>query len=333
MPARSHHPSCVLVPLAAALLLSATALAQVGHPSAGRPRAVHERLDAADRVVRVRIGAVSEGRIAVTEATALVGQAEAPFEIKRSPLRPHPLAEGDRAILFLRGARPPYVLVDEPGEVIRLVDPEAHRNGERRWSEAIQALAATREASAKLAETYLDWIDGGPGSLRSLGANGVIAVIEQDAALAAGVGAERVPHAVDPVAVIEARRISAQLAAASPVSAGALCEVVAHSATPLDAALTEITLRACGGVRSPAAVTLLERAATHQDAALRGAAARSLALIAAGAPAPTLAIAKRLAENDPDNAVRRAAERMLRNASRPHPRKRREPAVEPAKAH
>lgn len=310
--------------MASVLLISASAEAQVGHPSAGRPRAIHERLDASDRVIRIRVGAISEGRIAVEEATPLVGEATAPFEIKRSPLRPPPLVEGDEAIVFLRGARPPYVLVDEPGEVIRLGHAGAGEEARiQRWGDAIGALAAGREESAALAETYLDWIDGGPVSLRALGANGILDLIERDPSLSAGIGAERVAHVVDPAAAIDARRISARLAAANPRSSAALCEAVASSKLALDAALTEITLRACGRARSPAAITLLERAGGHQDVTLRGAAVRSLALIATTAPERTLALAKQLAENDPDSSVRRAAERMLRNASRPLPRQRR----------
>jgi hypothetical protein len=295
-----------------------------GHPSAGRPRSIHERLDAADRVVRIRVGAVSEGRIAVEEATALVGTATAPFEIKRSPLRPPPLVADDHAIVFLRGARPPYVLVDEPGEVIRLVEAaEGQAGSDERWSDAIQALSAGREETAALAETYLDWIDVGPTSLRALGADGLLDLIERNPSLREGIGAERVVHVVDPAAQIDARRVSAQLAASNPRSGAALCEAVAASDLPLDAALTELTLRACGRSRSEAAITLLERAATHQDVTVRGAAVRSLALIATTAPERTLALAKRLAEKDPDNSVRRAADRMLRNASREKPQKRR----------
>ena len=225
--------------VAGVLLIASIAEAQVGHPSAGRPRAIHERLDAADRVVRIRVGAISEGRIAVEEATALVGEATAPFEIKRSPLRPPPLVEGDEAIVFLRGARPPYVLVDEPGEVIRLGNSGAGEEDRiQRWGDAIQALAAGREESAALAETYLDWIDGGPTTLRALGANGVLDLIGREPSLSAGIGAERVAHAVDPVAEIDARRISAHLAATNPRSGAALCEAVASSELALDASLT-----------------------------------------------------------------------------------------------
>ena len=295
------------------------AWAQMGHPTMSRPRALHERLDAADRVVRVRIGTVSEGRIGVEQARALVGEVEPVFEIKRSPLRPHPLATGDEAILFLRGARAPYVLVDEPGEVIRILDA----GQERRWSEAITALAGSRSETSALAATYLDWVDQGPASLRDLGANGVFGLIEQDPELQERLARSRAEPAADAATPAEARRISAGIAASTPAGASALCAALTASETPLDAGVTEIALRACGAAGTPEAVDLLESAAAHEAPAVRMAAARSLALVARGAPEAALEVARELAENDPDNAVRRAAERMLRAATRELPPKRR----------
>ena len=293
----------------------------MGHPTASRPRAIHERLDAADRVVKVRVASVSEGRIGVEEAEALVGEVERAFEIKRSPMRPHPLAAGDLAILFLRGARPPYVFVDEPGEVIRIVDATQ----EARWSEAIETLDAARSETPALAATYLDWVDRGPASLRDLGANGIFRVIEQDPALREQLARSRAEPAANPAAPAEARRISAGVAASTPAGATSLCTKLNASETPLDAPVTEIALRGCAAAGAPAAADLLQRAADDEAPAVRMAAARSLALVARSAPEAALEVARELAENDPETSVRRAAERMLRAASRERPRSAREP--------
>jgi hypothetical protein len=151
------------------LLFACAAGAQpIGHPLPPLPRAFHARLAAADVVAVLRVERVDEGRLAVRLEQALLGAPPAAFEVKRSPLRPPPLATGDRALLLLRGDRPPYVLADEPSEVIRLADDAMAA----RWSEAASGALAARGDPAALAALYADWIERGPASLRDLGAAG-----------------------------------------------------------------------------------------------------------------------------------------------------------------
>ena len=85
---------------------------------------------------------------------------------------PPPLATGDRALLLLRGARPPYVLVDEPSEVIRLSDDAMAA----RWSAATRAALAARGDPAALEAVYAEWVANGPSSLRDLGSAGLLAL-------------------------------------------------------------------------------------------------------------------------------------------------------------
>jgi len=155
------------------LALGGAAAAQpIGHPMPSGPRPLHVRLAGIDVAAVVRVERVDEGRIALRLEDALAGAAPAAFEVKRSPLRPPPLATGDRALLLLRGDRPPYVLADEPSEVIRLGDDAMAL----RWSSALRATLASRDDPAALAKLYREWTVNGPESLRELGASGLRAL-------------------------------------------------------------------------------------------------------------------------------------------------------------
>jgi hypothetical protein len=159
------------VALLLALAGSATAQPFI-HPLVPGPRPFHVRIEGVDVVAVVRVEEVDEGRITVLREDALLGAPPERFEVKRSPLRPPPLATGDRALLLLRGARPPYVLADEPAEVIRLSDDAMAA----RWSEAARAALTSRSDPTALAAVYSDWVANGPASLRDLGEAGLRAL-------------------------------------------------------------------------------------------------------------------------------------------------------------
>ena len=63
--------------------------------------------------------------------------------LKRAPSAPPGLAVGERPLLLLRGARSPYLLVDRPGEILR-VPQDAD---EEVWAREIGALARAGRAS------------------------------------------------------------------------------------------------------------------------------------------------------------------------------------------
>src|SRR5262245_33454585 len=109
------YPACVRPQRLLGLVLGAAAAAgaqPIGHGLPPPLRSCHERLAAADVVAVVRVERVDPGRIALRLEAALASAPPAAFEAKRSPLHPPPLASGDRALLLLRGDRPPYVLTD-----------------------------------------------------------------------------------------------------------------------------------------------------------------------------------------------------------------------------
>jgi hypothetical protein len=157
--------------------LLAALLLPLGGAAAGQPalhphlpgiRPFHARLAEAQVVALVRAERIDEGRIAVRLEEALLGAPPDRFEVKRSPLAPPPLATGDRALLLLRGDRPPYVLADRPSEVIRLGDDAMAA----RWRAAARAALAARGDPAALGRVYEEWIATGPASLRELGMAG-----------------------------------------------------------------------------------------------------------------------------------------------------------------
>ena len=169
--ARSYSAA---VPFLALALLLAPALASaqgIGHGAMGL-RPFHERVAQLEVAAVVRVERVDEGRIEVLREETLAGDPPERFLVKRSPLAPPPLASGDRALLLLRGARPPYVLADQPFEVIR-IEGDAMA---ARWSEAVRQVVAHRDEPARLVSIYLDFVDTGPATLREIGESSLLAL-------------------------------------------------------------------------------------------------------------------------------------------------------------
>ena len=166
--------------LGLALLLPGEALAQfAGHPLPQPLRPFHDRVAQVEVAAVVLVEQVDEGRIRVRRETVLAGAPPERFEVKRSPLAPPPLATGDRALLLLRGDRPPYVFADQPSEVIRLSDAAMTA----RWQEAVREVIARRSEPAALVPVYLDWVDRGPETLREIGRSSLLDLAAKHAGL------------------------------------------------------------------------------------------------------------------------------------------------------
>lgn len=147
----------------ASALAAALASAQmVGHGMAPPARPLHARLALADAVALGTVERVELGRIAVMDARAWRGAPGPRFEVKRAPSQAPELRVGDRVLWLLRGARSPYVLLDEPRELL-VIDPA-------RAALVEDALARLLEAGddASRRAAYLDWIDGEDAGLRAI---------------------------------------------------------------------------------------------------------------------------------------------------------------------
>jgi len=163
---RPGRPRATCLPhllLALTLLLAPPAPAQ---PSHGAPtlteRPLHARLALADAVVAGRVEDVETGRIQVTVVAPILGQPPDSLELKRAPSRPPPLRAGEVALLILRGARSPYVLVDAPEELVAL-DGEAAL---ARWRRALRALDRAAGRPAEITRVYAGWLDDESVGLR-----------------------------------------------------------------------------------------------------------------------------------------------------------------------
>ncbi|HEX2486382.1 MAG TPA: hypothetical protein VHQ66_13825 [Myxococcota bacterium] len=275
------------------------------HPIAPRMRSAHARLGAADLVVVATVESVSEGRIALADARALRGHAPDRFLVKRSPVAPPPLAAGDRALLLLRGARPPYVLVDRPDEVIRLADAAA----EARWVAAFEGWLAARARPAAWPALYAAWIDSGPDTLRDLAAASLADPAAPFQPLPPAFGASFGDAAWDVARPLAARRAAAA-AALRTGGVERLVERFASAPGEPDPAISVAAVAAAGLLRGPARDAALARALAHADAEVRRAALRILE--GTGAPPEGLRDAvARVARDDPESWLRAQAEQVL----------------------
>jgi hypothetical protein len=120
-------------------------------------RPLHARVALADGAAIATIEAVGLGRIRVRDAIPVLGDVTPAFELKRAPWHPPALEPGDRALL-LRGARSPYVLVDDGEETRVLADAE---------SEALRRQAVRdihRSLGSGLLDPYRTRLDGAAAS-------------------------------------------------------------------------------------------------------------------------------------------------------------------------
>jgi hypothetical protein len=297
------HSALAGLVLALACLAGPAARAQ--HPLPPKQRPLHERIAAADVVAVATIGPIHEGRIEVRDATVLRGDAPASFEIKRSPAAPPPFVTGVPAVLLLRGARPPYVLVDEPREVVIPSDAAAAK----RWTDALRSLFAAGSDPQKLVHTYLIWLDGDDDALRDA-AGAALSVsnvpylpLDREDAL------DRARAALDPGRVPSARRVSAGLAASQSDGAAALVAGIPGESP--DPQVVAVALRGTPSVGREAREAALLRSLAHREAGVRRA-----ALLAA----PDLwneavaAKVKQLAAEDPDVDVKEDAQDAVARA-------------------
>jgi hypothetical protein len=299
MLARSMRARRLPLPLAvllATLTLAGDARAQHGMPVGPRP--LHLRLAQADVVAIASVAEVGEARVTVRDAVLLRGEAPATFELKRAPSQPAPYAPGLTLLLPLRGARPPYVLVDDARELVVLRDVAAASA----WREALPGLLAAGDDREALLTTYLGWLDGREETLREVAGAALLDPRSQLVPVSAERAVERAGAAQDPAAPALARRVSAILAGGREEGSRALLPVARDPAA--DPQVVETALRSAAQWGLPGLDDALLAGLEHPSSAVRLA---SVKLVEASGSAAGRARLPALAAGDPDEDVRRAA--------------------------
>jgi hypothetical protein len=282
-------------------LLAAPVQAQL-HPLPPGPRPLHARLEQASVVAIGTVAAVDEGRIGIRDATALRGEPGSSFEVKRSPLAPPPLEPGTRAVLLLRGARSPYLLVDDPRELVVLGDDDAVVT----WERALLALLDAADDPGALLGLYVDWLTSGPESLRTAAVQALpdprapFLPIDSEAARAL------VRVALDARATPAARRAATLVATRSPDGRKALVRAVPERAERPE--LVAIALQAGAAARTPGEAEAIGRALADPDPDVRRAALGAALFAWSDDLAEQVAA---LAARDPVPMVRRDATQVL----------------------
>jgi hypothetical protein len=280
------------------LVLGLVPAAHAQHPLPQGPRPLHLRIAESDVVAVGTIGPITDGRIEIRNATVLRGAAPAAFAIKRSPAKSPLFVTGVPAVLLLRGARSPYVLVDEPREIVLLRDAA----DAKRWSSALQALSDASADPNRLFQIYLAWLDGDDENLREAAGAALTDSRAPFPPLARDAALVRAAAAVDPHRAATARRVSAQLAMTQSDGAAALV-----TAIPGSAADPQVVAAALHGasVDRELRVAALLRALADEEHDVRRVALFAAPLLWTDAVAAKVA---ELAAQDPDPGARADAQ-------------------------
>lgn len=315
----TRMPTCsrgdqLLLWIAVAVLLPCRVAAQdlasvMAHAGQAGPRPLAERLELADAAVLARIEAVAPGRIQLAEIRVLSGHVDPEAQVKRSASRPPALEKGDRALLLLRGARSPYILVDRPDEVVRLDGDESWE----RWGAAIEALVAESDGDALLG-LYASWLEGTDDGLRDEAARALSDSRTSPRPLPPDFVAARVALATAPGAGHRVRAASAIVALQTPEGTELLLRAMPGDAGAAPSGVLAMSLQAGLTLRSPLVLPALARALEHPDRGVRLAALRSGAMLSFVAESRDALVA--LAQGDPDPEVRALANGVLRRVHR-----------------
>lgn len=280
--------------------------ARAQHPGIAPQRSLAARLALADAVVIATVESEAPGRLTCGSVRTLAGSVPERLELKRSATAPPPLAVGDRAVLLLRGARPPYVLVDQPEETIRLADP----GSEERWAAAVSGWLAVRGEPAAWPALYSRWIDEGPDTLRELAVNGLTDPKAPFQPIPPATGAAFGDRAWDVARPLPARRAYALLAAFSVEGSERL--VASFRAAPDDSDPTIASAALQAAQRDPVnASAVVARALDHSDAEVRKAALQVAQNLRDRAAPELRARIERVSREDSESWLRAEAERTL----------------------
>ncbi len=275
------------------------------HPLPQLDKPLSERVALSDAIALGRVTRIDPGRLHVQRVEPLLGEMPETFEVKRSPRGAELYEVGDLVVLFLRGARTPYVHADEARERIRFEDPDAAR----RFAAAVEALVEAGDDRLGLLALHVAWLGSSDDQLRRLAVHAFLLAEPPFGALPPSTSRELARAAADPDKGLEERRASAMVALSREEGLAELVAQVPGSDRAADAGITEQVLRVAARQRSQGGADALQRTLTHPDPEIRRVGLRVIGkrhLFAV--PRELLA---QIAESDPDAETRRQAERTL----------------------
>lgn len=251
------------------------------------------------------IARVESGRIDVEDAFAIRGEPGDRFRLKRSPSRPHGLAPGERVLLLLRGARTPYLVVDEPREILKISSAER----EERWRAGLSALMQARSDEARR-EVYLEWLDGSDDELRRAAVQALVDRTHTPLPVPADLARERARIALDPGRPVAVRRASATVACQNAAGTSAL--LAGLGAPEVDLAVLKLGL-GLGAMQRADGVTEALVAVLRSNDPERVAVAVPAATLTASVPAVRAEL-ERIAAEGASDELRAAAAYALKRS-------------------
>jgi hypothetical protein len=196
------------------------------------------------------------------------------------------------------------VLVDMPRELVSVDDADS----EVVLTRAVSQLGAASAEPSALLRLYLEWLDGPHPALRSWARLGLLDPQARFAPLPDAVIAARVRVALDPRAHAAARATSATLAVTSERGTAALIARVPGTGDAADPAVTSTALTAALLDGNSDLLTALLRALRHPNGDIRRAGVRFSRQLAVH-PEPVARELERMARDETDPPLRKAAER------------------------
>ena len=291
----------------AALALPVQVVAQAGHPLPQLETPIHARVSRSDAVVLARVDRVEPGRLQLQNLGTLVGEIPEHFGVKTWPGAAPGYGAGDFAVLFLLGARSPYVLLGEPRDQL----PPSDEVRARSLAAGIEALAEAGDDPERLLELHVGWLEGDDELLARLA---LVGFLDREGPLRSpppGFARERARLALDSSAPLPARRASLILASRDPSLMPSLIEWVPGDGGPADAELSALVLNQAVMMRTQGTEVAVVRLLRESDPKLRRLGLGAARRLRRDLGNEALEQIEALAARDPDPDLRRLAQRVL----------------------
>jgi hypothetical protein len=257
-------------------------------------------------VVLARVERVEPGRLQLETLGSLVGAVPERFAVKRWPGASPEHRPGDFAVLFLLGARSPYVLLGESRDQI----PPSDEATARSLADAISSLVEAGGDPQRLLDLHVAWLEGEDEVLVRMA---LLGFLDRSGPLRSpppDFAPARARLARDPDAALPARRAALILASRDPTALPALLAWLPGSGSHADAEMTALVLSQAVMMRVPGTEQALVRMLREADPDLRLTGLTAARRLRRELSDATLEEIQALASSDPDPELRRLAERV-----------------------